>query len=89
MRQPVSMRCMIRKAIGFGNRRVAGVLQFWVERCTVRGMRELLAKSHDNIFRVVSRGIVTRLRAKLRESIDMLVLCLLGVRRVDTGRRGS
>lgn len=70
---------------------VAGVLERRIKGCAVGGMRELLAKTHDDLFRIVAKDIVARLDwRKLGKSVaDVLVLGLLGIGRMDTCRRTS
>lgn len=91
MRQAVSVHWMTREVIGPGYYGVAGVLQCRVEGRAVGGvMRELLAEAHDNLLWVVAEDIVAGLRRhKLGKAVDMLVLRLLGIGRMDTGRRAS
>lgn len=87
MRQAMPVHGVIWEVIGPGDYGMAGVLHRRVKGRAVGGMRELLAETHDNLLWVVAEHIVSGLRRhKLGKPVDVLVLRLLGIGRMDTGR---
>lgn len=89
----VTMHCMTGEFFCPGHHSVVSILHGRIEGRSVHRVRQLLAKSHDDILRVTAEYIVTSSGLggqELGKAIGkLLVLGLLGRVGVDASRRAS